>query len=268
MKFYRKGFLTLALLCWAGMGGIRAQLIFPESFIVLMDSSRQFRGTFSPEIKIQTQKDLLVEVSSLADVALRIKENSLVLAHKLEFTSVGGNVALSGGYFFSKFKSRKGHRWMPESYAQLQWANARGLELGYGVGANLRYALRLQQRSGLYVGAGVFYEYEKWTYRGVRDELLPVDRTPILTRAVKFNLYGSWKQWFGDQYFLDLSVYHQARFDELLSGARLGSSTAFSWQISQYLRLGARYQNIYDPDPVVPIRNWFHRFVTAFTVTL
>ena len=85
---------------------------------------------------------------------------------------------------------------------------------------------------------------------------------------MRFNLYGSWKQWIGDKYVLDFSVYQQARFDEIVSAPRLGSSTTFSWQISKYLRLGTRYQNIYDPAPVVPIREWFHRFVTAFTVTL
>lgn len=267
MSIFRWG-LSVLLFSVVGLQALPAQFVFPESFVVLLDSTKQFKGTFSPEIKVQTQKEVLVEVSSLADVAFRIKNKSLILAHKMEFTSVGGEVALSGGYFYSKLKSRKDHRLIPEYYAQLQWANARGLELGYAVGGNMRYAIRRQPKSGIFVGIGAFYEYEKWTYRGVKDELLPPDRTPISTNGVRFNLYGSWKHWFGEKYVLDVSVYQQARFDEILSSPRLGSSTAFSWQISKYLRLGARYQNIYDPAPVVPVRNWFHRFVTAFTVTL
>lgn len=260
--------LLLFLVFTTSLEEVRAQIIWPESFVVLLDSTRQFKGTFSPEVKIQTQKKLLVELNSLADVALRIKQNSLILAHKMEFTSVGGDIALSGGYFYAKFKGRKQYRLMPETYALLQWANARGLELGYSLGGNLRYAIRRQTRSGVFIGLGTFYEYEKWTYRGVRAELLPLDQAPIITNTLRFNAYVSWKQWLGERYVLDVSLYHQAGFDRIFRAPRLASSTAFSWQISEYLRLGARYQNIYDPEPVVPIREWFHRFVTAFTITL
>ena len=247
---------------------VQSQLIFPESFVVLLDSTQRFRGSFTPEVKIQTQRETLVEITSITDVAFRVKGSSVVLAQKTEFTAFGDETALSGGYLYGKLRNRKDGHLMPEYFGQLQYADARGLNLKYAVGANLRYALRRRIGSGIFIGAGPFYEWERWNYRGVREELRPVDQSPVISEGLRFQVYGSWKQRFGEKYVLDVSVYHQSAFDEIFTSPRLGSSTALSWQISRYLRFGGRYQNIYDPEPVVPIRRWFHRFIMAFSVTL
>lgn len=245
-----------------------AQIIFPESFSVLLDSARTFKGSFTPEVKIQTQKRLLVELNSLIDLVFRMGENnSFSVAQKFEFTSFGKERVLSGGYVFTKWKSHHGHRWTPEYFSQVQWADARGLANKVAVGANMRLSVFREKKHGLFAEAGGFFEREKWNFNGVPDERLPPDRTPVVNRFWKANFYLSYKSWLTEQFFVDLSLYYQGRFDHLFSRPRLASSSEVAWQLTQYLQLGIRYQNIYDAAPVVPIDSWFHRFVTAFSVS-
>jgi hypothetical protein len=234
--------------------------------VVLLDSTKNFKGSFSPEVKIQTQKELFVEISSVTDLVFRLKNNSLTLAQKTEFTAIGDQTALSGGYVFAKWKSNKNGRLIPEYFAQIQWADARGLQFKNAVGANLRYAFLRNAKAGLFAGLGGFYEYEKWNYNGVKDELRPPDTSPITQKTVRMNFYLSYKKWFSEKFFLDASFYYQPRFDQFFQSPRLASSTGLNWKISKYLQLGTQYQNIYDVAPIVPINNWFHRFTSAFSV--
>lgn len=86
----------------------RGQILFSESFTVILDSTKQVQGSVTPELKIQTQKKTLIEITNMADLSIKVKKNYFSVANKVEFTSFGGEVFLSGGYLFMKFKKRFG----------------------------------------------------------------------------------------------------------------------------------------------------------------
>lgn len=261
-----KGLLVCLILgCFLQVG--QSQILFSESFVVLLDSSKQFKGSFTPEVKIQTQKELLVEISSLTDLVFRIKNNSLLVAQKFELTAFGGERALESGFLFLKWKANKERRWMPEFYSQVQWVNGLGLNFKSATGINIRHAFSRMPQKGLFGGIGFFYEHEKWNYNGVEDTLLPSDQSPIIVNNLKINLYINYKKWFADKFFLDIGGYYQARFDTLFETPRLAVSIEFSWQITRHLQLLTKYQPIYDFQPIVPIAKWFHQFSTTFSLS-
>lgn len=262
----KKG-LLLFLIFYCYPKAIQSQIIFPESFVVLLDSSTNFKGSFTPEVKIQTQKLLLIEIASQTDLVFRIKNNSLVVAQKFELTAFGEERALESGFFFIKWKANKEKRWMSEYYSELQWAEGLGLKYKTAVGFNIRHAFFRMAKRGLFAGVGVFYEHEKWNYDGVKEELLPIDRSPIPTNYLKTNWYINYKKWVADKFYLDISGYYQARFDELLKNPRLALSSEFSWQFQSHLQLITKYQPIYDFRPIVPINKWFHQFIITFSLT-
>lgn len=262
----KKG-LLLCLMLYCFPQVVQSQILFSESFVVLLDSTRKFKGSFTPEVKIQTQKELLVEISSLTDLVFRIKNNSLLVAQKFELTAFGGERALESGFLFLKWKANKEKRWMPEFYSQVQWVNGLGLNFKSATGINLRHAFFRAKQRGLFWGVGGFYEYEKWNYNGVNEALLPLDQSPIKVNSWKANFYLNYKKWFADKFFLDLGIYYQARFGQLFKTPRIAFSTEFSWQITRYLQLLTRYQPIYDVQPVVPINKWFHQFSTTFSLS-
>ena len=63
---------------------------------------------------------------------------------------------------------------------------------------------------------------------------------------------------------VDISLYHQVPIDDLLGKARLASSIGLTYNFTDHLGLVLRYQNNYDPAPVVPIDKLFNKI--QFTV--
>lgn len=75
------------------------------------------------------------------------------------------------------------------------------------------------------------------------------------------------KHWFFDRVFLDLSLYHQSRLDEVFYRPCLASSARLAYPISKHLQLTGTYQNIYYFQPLVPIDKWFHRLKASVAVS-
>ncbi|MDZ4713838.1 MAG: DUF481 domain-containing protein [Cytophagales bacterium] len=249
---------TLALLACLSAPAATAQILFAESFNVILDSTRKVKGSITPEVKIQTQKELLVELKNQADITMRLGRNNLTLANKVEFSKFGDDVFLSGGYVYAKFKENFDKRLAVEYFGQLHWAEARGMDRKFAAGAALRIKFIKKTKTGFFFGTGPFYEYEKWNYRAVLNENLPLDVTPITNRLIKSSTYVSYKHWVGERIFLDLSLYHQAEYSKLFTTPRLGSSVRISYQLTSHLQLVGIYQAMYDFTPVVPIDNWYH----------
>ncbi|MDL5049285.1 hypothetical protein QQ054_25040 [Oscillatoria amoena NRMC-F 0135] len=73
----------------------QSQILFSESFNVILDTAQRVKGSVFPELKIQTQKELLVEFTNTADISMRIGNSYLTLANKIETGSFGKDVFLT-----------------------------------------------------------------------------------------------------------------------------------------------------------------------------
>lgn len=246
---------------------VNAQILFSESFNVLLDSTKMVMGSVTPELKIQTQKETLIEFTNMADMAIRLKKNSLSIANKVEFSKFGSDVYLSGGYVYAKFRKNLDKHFSIEYFAQVHWAEARGLDRKYAVGPAMRLKIIKKPKVGLFFGTGPYFEFEEWNYNAVADENLPIDTTPITTNLIKNASYVSYKHQVLAKVFIDLSLYHQAQYDQLFTTPRLASSSRISYQLTENLQALIMYQNIYDYNPVVPIDNWFHRVIATIAVS-
>jgi hypothetical protein len=114
---------------------------------------------------------------------------------------------------------------------------------------------------------GPFYEYERWNYVGVSDDLLPENQEDIVGENIKLASYLSFKWKTNFDFDFDFSAYHQARFDELFSSPRLGSSSSIKYNVTEHLGLVFQYQNIYDPKPVVPIDQLYNVILFSIQVS-
>ncbi|MEQ9008865.1 MAG: hypothetical protein RLP12_13335, partial [Ekhidna sp.] len=78
----------------------QSQLLFPESFVVIFDSTRHFKGSVAPSLEIKTQRQLYVEITNRADMAFRFKNHGITVANKFELTRDGDQTILSGGFIY------------------------------------------------------------------------------------------------------------------------------------------------------------------------
>jgi hypothetical protein len=248
------------------MGKLYAQVIFTESFTVILDSAR-VRGSITPEIRIRTQKKVLTEIDNLADVSIRIRKSRLTLANRIEFSKYGDELALSGGYVYAELRNFTDRIVVPEYYGQVVYDHPRGLQIKYAGGINARLRIYTKNSIGLFFGLGPFYEYERWDYSGVEDERVPVNPSIETVRQFKLASYISYKQTLFDVLNLDLSFYYQDKFSEIFKSPRLASSMKIGFQLTKHFEALVMYQNIYDFQPVVPINNWYHNYYATISIS-
>jgi hypothetical protein len=83
----------------------------------------------------------------------------------------------------------------------------------------------------------------------VPDERLPLLTSDIEQEHVKLGTYLSFKWITSANVDVDISLYHQAKIDELISAPRLASSSSIKYNVTKNLGLILRYQNSYEYDP-------------------
>ncbi len=114
---------------------------------------------------------------------------------------------------------------------------------------------------------GLFYEHEKWNYDGVKDHLVPANPTDIVSDEIKLGSYLSFKLKTDFNLDFDVSIYHQSTFNSLIRFPRLASSSSVKYNFTEHLGLLLQYQNIYDPNPLVPIDKLYNHFLTSIEVS-
>ncbi|MEP0985056.1 hypothetical protein [Ekhidna sp.] len=141
------------------------------------------------------------------------------------------------------------------------------MERKYAAGVNARFRIHKSKGWGLFAGIGPFYEYEKWNFDGISDDsLIPPNETFRTQKNLKLGSYISLKYTLQD-FLIDVSVYHQARFDEIFTFPRFASSARITYNFTKVLGLALTYQNIYDPKPLVPISKLFQKLELGFSVS-
>jgi hypothetical protein len=244
-----------------------SQLLFPESFVVIFDSSKVFKGSVAPSLEIKTQKQLYIEITNRADMAFKFKNHGITLANKFELTRDGDEVILSGGYIYGKFKTFYENPFVLEHYVQYQWAEARGLENKYAIGSNLRYKLLKTGKGGAFVGLGPFFEHEEWGYSGVPDSRLPAETAEITENEWKLNFYISTKRELSEKIRFEGAIYFQDDFERLFDAPRWAGNVGFSYSITKNVAFAVNFLTIYDFDPIVPVdKLWINTF-SALEVT-
>lgn len=254
----------VVLLC--SIKAINAQILHTESFAVILDTAKSIKGSITPDLKFQTQREDLIEFENVTNISIRLKNRAITIANKIEVSKFGDEVLLSGGYLYVEYRNIFDGKIVLEPFAQFHWSEARGLEFKYAGGIYLRYRIISKKNLGLFAALGPFYEFERWNFDGVEESLVPVDASKRKSRQVKLGDYVSFKFKPKDNIFLDFSVYHQSRFDQIFSTPRLASSSSITYSFTEHLGLTLLYQNIYDFKPIVPIDKLFNKVV--FTIAI
>jgi len=260
-------FIIIVLIHSLSCASTHAQVLHTESFAVILDTTKVYKGSIIPDFKFQNQKEDLIEFENNANISIRLKNNAFTLANKVELSKYGDETLLSGGFVYLEYRKIIEKKYVFEPFVQIHWKEPRGLDFKFAGGINCRYRIFSTNKLGMFFGTGPFYEYERWNYNGVKDEMLPTDIADVVQENIKLDTYLSFK-WFSDYNFdIDISIYHQARFDELFSTPRLASSSSITYNFTDHIGLILGYQNIYDYNPPVPIDKLFNKLILTIEVS-
>jgi len=244
----KKNFLAILIIFFVGVYAGSGQILHTESFSVILDTTQKIKGSIVPDFKYQNQKEDLIEFENTSDISFQFKKNAVTLANKIELSKYGDQTLLSGGYLYMEYRKILEKRFALEPYSQLHWSEARGLAFKYAGGINARYRIVTNDKIGFFAGSGPFYEYD------------------VISEEIKLGTYISFKWETSFNISIDISLYHQSRFDELFTTPRLASSSSITFSFTEHLGLILQYQNIYDYNPLVPIDKLYNK--VTFTVDI
>lgn len=248
-------------------GQLNAQILFTESFVVILDTAKIVQGAVSPGLELQNQKDRLFKFSNSADMAIRFKRHSLGVASNFEVIKYGDEFIVSDGFVYAEFRGGSKQWVSPEYYALYHRMGVRGMENRWAGGVNMRIKIHRSLNSAVYAGLGPFYQYEIWNYDGVQDEgFIPPVET-IETRGARYGAYLGFKQRVFKVIFIDVSGYYQNDYNQPFKDPRMAFDGILSYEINEHVSISLVYQLVHDASPVVPISNEWYKTFTQLTLS-
>ena len=104
-------------------------MLFSENLTMDIDSTKTIQGTLLPVLDFKTEKENVLTLKNTANLNLLIKHKRVInLINKLEFSTYGKKVTVSGGYVHVEYRYLLSHAFEVYPYAESQWAESRGME--------------------------------------------------------------------------------------------------------------------------------------------
>jgi hypothetical protein len=206
------------------------------------------------------QKRNLLESSVNVEVARNLSSKySLIGIVRNELEYNGPTQIQNEGLVHFRYRDRDTRKNSLEIFLQSIWNGQWGLEYRHSGGA--LYRIRLIEKRGIdmYMGLGLFHEWEQWNWSGVRPELVPAVATNIYNQSWRLNQYLKFSAQASKWVDFSLISYLQPGFAE---------STSPRWYLdgNTYFKAGEKFSlvlhwdHIIDKQVAVPISNFFYGF--------
>ena len=229
----------------------QAQMLFSENLTMNIDSTKTIQGSLQPVLDFKTEKENVLTLKNTANLNLLIGRNRVVnLINKLEFSTYGKQITVSGGHVHAEYRYLLHHAFEVYPYVESQWAGSRGMTFKVSTGLQSRYRIVNSTHCLLFAAVGFFYEFEKWAYPDP-----PAGTNPhAYSRSVKSHLSLSFRHSLGDRWELTTTAIHQGKPDGYLKSARWGGAADLLYRITPKIGVRGTYRLIYDTAPIVPVR--------------
>lgn len=228
-----------------------SQMLFSENLTMDIDSTKTIQGSLLPVLDFKTEKENVLTLKNTANLNLLIKHNRVInLINKLEFSTYGKKITVSGGYVHAEYRYLLHHAFEVYPYVESQWAGSRGMTYKISTGLQSRYRLVNSENCLMFATIGVFFEFEKWENPSTDNIAEPY----AYSRSVKSHLSVSFRHRLGDHWAFTTTAIHQAKPDSYFKKARFGGAVDLKYNITPTIGIRGTYRLIYDTSPIVPVR--------------
>ena len=243
--------LLYLLLVLSTLSPMYSQMLFSENLTMNIDSTKTIQGTILPVLDFKTEKKNILTFKNTANLNLLIKRKRVInFINKLEFSTYGNKVTVSGGYVHAEYRYLLNRAFEIYPYTESQWAESRGMKFKVYTGLQSRCRLVNSANCLLFATVGLFYEFEKWE----QPATSPLAGTDAYSRSIKSHLSLSFKHQLGERWELITTAIHQGKPDSYLKEARFGGAVDLKYRITPTIGIRGAYRLIYDTAPIVPVR--------------
>ena len=228
-----------------------SQMLFSENLTMNIDSTKTIQGTILPVLDFKTEKENVFTFKNTANLNLLIKHGQVInLINKLEFSTYGNKVTVSGGYVHTEYRYLLHHVFEVYPYVESQWAESRGMKYKVSTGLQSRYRLVNSDNCLMFATLGVFFEFEKWE----QPATSLFAGTYAYSRSIKSHLSISFRHRLGEHWEFTTTAIHQGKPDSYFKKARFGGAIDLKYHITPTIGIRGAYRIIYDTAPIVPVR--------------
>jgi hypothetical protein len=215
------------------------------------------------------QKNNLLDVSGNIEVDRYFRNDYLLLTLFRNDAVFNGREAIQNeGMFHLLFRDRDTRKVSPESFVQYQWNGAWGMEARYLAGANLRFKLMEERKADLYLASGLFHEWERWNWSGVKDLSVPTDAGKVRRDMFRLNQYVKYAVKLNESVDISAVSYLQFPLGRRFLQPRWFLDANLFLQAARRLTLVLHWDHVWDHNRVVPIEAYYYSFSTGLQYAL
>ncbi len=214
-------------------------------------------GNIALALEIDKQSTTLVDASNFVDISLQRNKELFIASASNRFTNDGSTSFLNTGYMHLRWRHNYKDKLHPETFAQYQWDENRGMVYRYLAGANLRYNFWHKRKWEMTFGEGAFYENEKWNYAAVDSLKIPFNAIDQKVSRIRSNSYIKWEGSPSANSNFAAALFYQASFNDFFE-PRISLRVNLDVNVSKHFSLGIAYNGLYDAKPVVPIFHYYY----------
>lgn len=132
-------------------------MLFSENLTMDIDSTKTIQGSLLPVLDFKTEKEDILTFKNTANLNILIKRQRVInLINKLEISTYGKKVMVSGGYVHTEYRYLVNRVFEIYPYAESQWADSRGMKFKVSVGLQSRHRLVNKEKFLMFATADCF----------------------------------------------------------------------------------------------------------------
>lgn len=224
------------------------------------------KWAFSAGVSLATdkQKSNISNLSSNIELDRFLKNNYLLItALKNDAVLVGSEAIQNEGLAHIRFRDRDSRKISWEAYAQYQWNGAWGMDHRIVLGNNLRFKFLEKRKADLYFASGIFQEWEKWNWSGVKQELIPLNPTSLRRSMFRLNEYLKYAIKLNDQVDISTVSYLQFPLKGNFFQPRWHFDANVFLHVGKHLSFTVSWNHVVDKNRLVPIDKFYYGFSTG-----
>lgn len=249
-------FFILSIYCTSPSN---AQILNVDRNQILTDTARFVTGSVAFKFHLDNknatsdEKNSYIVLENKNDlVFVGLKNNYMFISQFKYFNSSGGTF-ISTGYAHGRANFLKMRKISIEAFTQIQYDRNRFMDNRFLMGGGLRWKIKNNDKSGIFVGTELMYEHEKWDNPDNEDQF-------IIKNLPKFSSYLSLRIKTNKNSAFRSVVYYQTGYDPDpgLMRNRFSYDVQFEMAIWEKLQFLIKFTGAYEDNPIYPINRFIY----------
>ncbi|MEQ9467640.1 MAG: DUF481 domain-containing protein [Ekhidna sp.] len=245
-------FFILFIISWASAS---AQILKVDKDFLATDSSNYFTGVIDATFAINNRsstaekQNVYIGANNNVDVVYIAEQSATVLISGLNYFKIGDGPLIYNGTAHLREIFRRAATLTPEVYGQVQFDESRNMELRWLLGGGYRWNI-LQKQNSLYMGLGLFREYERWN--GTEEK--------IEKELWKLNTYFSADVKLTPTTNVNAIIYFQSGNDSAIDvfRNRVSGQLEFKNALTDQFKIKMTSNFLLDDKPIIPLNKFIY----------